>query len=364
MHTLDDIVALLQSCENEEQFARLQEEALATTLREIGPEVHFRGLIEFSNICSRDCFYCGIRKSNKKVERYCLSAEEIIELAEWSAKQGYGSIALQSGERSDPAFIDFVEETLRQIKSKTRSAALLNGLGITLCVGEQTKETFQRFFDAGAHRYLLRIETTSPSLFRQIHPSKQSLQTRLRSLEYLKEIGYQTGTGVMIGLPGQTYEDLARDILFFKEFDIDMIGMGPYLSHHDTPMSLYAEENQKNRLHIFKKSLAMIAATRIVCPKINIAATTALQTIDPAGRIDGLRFGANVLMPQTTPPGFRRNYLLYEGKPAMDENAEETRLALEREINEIGRQVSKNRWGDSLRFYEKVRSASGSPPGK
>jgi biotin synthase len=363
MHTLDDIKALLQSCENEEDFAHLQTRAQETTLEHVGPEVHFRGLIEFSNVCSRDCFYCGIRKSNKKVRRYSLSREEIVELAKWSAQEGYGSIALQSGERSDPAFINFVTDVLRQIKSETRSELLPKGLGITLSVGEQTRETYQRFFDAGAHRYLLRIETTSPTLFAQIHPTGQHLRTRLRSLEYLREIGYQVGTGVMIGLPGQTYEDLARDVLFFRDIDIDMIGMGPYLSHHDTPMGAHPEENRRNRLLIFRKSLAMIAAARIVCPKINIASTTALQTINPAGRINGLRFGANVLMPQTTPPGFRRNYLLYDGKPGLDENDLETRLNLERQIESIGRRVSKNKWGDSLRFYEKHPHSPDAPAG-
>lgn len=348
-----EIVQLLQCCENDSDLAQLQKQAEDVTLRNVGNAIHFRGLIEFSNLCTRDCFYCGIRKSNTHTKRYSLTPEEIISLATWSAQQGYGSIALQSGERQDTAFIEFVIEILRQIKTATTSDILPHGVGITLSVGEQSQETYQRFFEAGAHRYLLRIEASHPALFRQIHPPEQSFEVRCKCLTYLREIGYQVGTGVMIGLPGQTYEDLANDILFFRDMDVDMIGMGPYLVHHETPMNRYAAENERDRALIYRKSLAMIAATRIVLPKINIASTTALQTIAPGGRLQGLRFGANVLMPQTTPPTFRRNYLLYEGKPNMDENATEIRAALERDILSIGRVVAKNTWGDSLYFSEK-----------
>lgn len=349
----NEIIQFLRCCENDSDLVGLQRQSEEVTLRQVGNAIHFRGLIEFSNLCTRDCFYCGIRKSNTHAMRYTLTPEEIIEIARWSALQGYGSIALQSGERQDAVFIEFVIGILRKIKAATTSPTLPHGVGITLSVGEQSRETYQRFFDAGAHRYLLRIEASNPSLFRQIHPPEQSFEVRRRCLTYLREIGYQVGTGVMIGLPGQSYEDLADDILFFRDMDVDMIGMGPYLVHHQTPMNRYLAENERNRILIYKKSLAMIAATRIVLPKVNIASTTALQTIAPGGRLQGLRFGANVLMPQTTPPCFRRNYLLYEGKPSMDENAAEIRDALERDIHSIGRIIPKNTWGDSLYFHEK-----------
>lgn len=343
--TKDEIVFLL-SLEKKDEIEVLRACAEEVLLSLRGNKVYFRGLVEFSNICTSDCYYCGIRKSNNAVDRYQLSKEQIVDAALWCAGQGYGSVVLQSGERNDRAFVDSIIEVVREIKTRSVSMALPEGIGITLCVGEQTEDTYRRFYDAGAHRYLLRIESTSPEIFRRIHPEKQSLDNRINCLKILKKIGYKTGTGVMIGIPGQTIHDLANDILFFKELDADMIGMGPYIVHRQTPMASF--ENEVNTKHedIFRMSLKMIAVTRLVLRNVNIAATTALQSMKPDGREQGLTFGANVIMPQLTPTEVRKNYLLYENKPCLDENAEQCRACLTGRIGSVGRVVAVNEWGD------------------
>ncbi len=317
-------------------------------------QVYFRGIVEFSNHCDCDCFYCGIRKSNHELKRYCLTEKEILECAEFSMEKGYGSMVLQSGERRDSEFVDFLVHLIRKIKKHTCSEKLKDGLGITLSVGEQTKESFQRLFDAGAHRYLLRIESSNPDLFRQIHPPRQTLEKRIQCLEWLKEIGFQVGTGVMIGIPGQTTSMLAEDILFFKKMNVDMIGMGPFLIHKATPMKRFEKQVEAAKDDLFLQSLLMIAATRIVLKNVNIASTTALQAIKEDGREQGLEFGANVIMPVVTPLEHRREYLLYEGKPCLDETAEMCAGCLERRILSIGRKMGYNEWGDSPHFKAKI----------
>jgi biotin synthase len=208
-----DITSLL-SISDSEPLEELRCAAEKMLLDRRGDNVYFRGLVEFSNICSSDCNYCGIRKSNNHVNRYMLKKEQIVNSAVWCAEQGYGSVVLQSGERRDPAFIDFIEDVIADIKTHTISDIMPKGIGITLCVGEQLTETYKRFFDAGAHRYLLRIETTSPTLFKSLHPEEQTFEARVECLKSLKEIGFLVGTGVMIGLPGQTIEMLADDVLY------------------------------------------------------------------------------------------------------------------------------------------------------
>lgn len=329
-----------------EDVELIRETAENVLLTVRGNKVYFRGLVEFSNICSSDCYYCGIRKGNKQVNRYLLSKDQIIDAAVWCASQGYGSVVLQSGERIDHSFIDFVEDIVVAIKNKTKSSVMPDGIGITLCVGEQTEENYKRFFDAGAHRYLLRIESSSPTLFQKIHPENQKLENRIQCLQSLKRIGYRVGTGVMIGIPGQTIKDLADDILFFKEMDVDMIGMGPYIVHNQTPMAIYQEETKQRFEEIFSLSLKMIAVTRLVLRNVNIAATTALQSMKHDGREQGLRFGANVIMPQLTPTEVRKEYQLYEGKPCLDENVEQCRDCLTRRITSVGRVIGYNEYGD------------------
>jgi biotin synthase len=319
-----------------------------TLLAHRGNSVRLRGLIEFSNRCISDCHYCGIRRSNRVPRRYTLTADEIVDTARWCAEKGYGSVVLQSGERRDAKFIRFVGDTVRAIKRTTRSPKLPHGVGITLCVGEQTAETYAEWFEAGAHRYLLRMETSSPRLFAELHPASQTWSARVQCLKTLKTLGYRVGTGVMIGLPGQTIDDLVDDVLFFRDIGADMIGMGPYIPHAQAPL-LHGETipDADTRLQL---ALRMIAATRLLLPEINIAATTALQTLAPDGREQGLRFGANVIMPQATPPRVRRQYTLYDGKPCLDDNADQCATCLEGRVTSVGRKLSRDEWGDSRRI--------------
>ncbi len=342
----EELAAMLALHDPAERAA-LRRRAESVLLKECGARVSFRGLVEFSNICRCNCRYCGIRRGNRAVKRYQLGLGEILECARFCAEAGYGSIVLQSGERNGAEFVRFVEQAVRAIKRETVSAALPSGLGITLSVGEQEPDAYRRFFDAGAHRYLLRIETTSPALFARLHPRAQTLAARLKCLESLKAAGFQTGTGVMIGLPGQTREQLADDLLFFRAFDVDMLGMGPYIAHEQTPMRRHAAATRARRAEILELSLNMIAAARLLLRDVNIAATTALQAMDPVGRELGLQFGANVIMPQVTPLRVRREYQLYEGKPCMDENPRHCMECLRGRIRAIGREACLNDWGDS-----------------
>jgi len=228
----DDLIFLLGRTAPDE-LDQLYAAAYAVKKEWVGNVDYYRGLLEFSNRCIKNCCYCGIRRDNGEVERFDTPKEDILAMARWCYEQQYGSVTLQSGERQDAAFIDFVEAVLREIKQIAGGA-----LGITLCVGEQTKETYQRWYNAGAHRYLLRIESSNPDLYKTLHPQDghHRWDVRKACLDSLAEIGYQVGTGVMIGLPGQTLEDLADDILFYKQQNIAMIGMGPYVVHHNTPL--------------------------------------------------------------------------------------------------------------------------------
>lgn len=334
----------------------IRESASRVLLANGGDKVYYRGLVEFSNRCARNCYYCGIRGADTQVERYTLSHESILDAARFCAASGYGSIVLQSGERNEPEFVDFVEAVVRDIKRLTQSEKLPEGLGVTLCVGEQSRETFERFLAAGAHRYLLRIETTNPWLFRQLHPQGQTLDQRLHCLRMLQEVGYQVGTGVMIGVPGQTVEMLVDDLLFFRDFSIDMIGMGPYIPHPRVPMAVQGRGNWTADA-AYRTGLLMIAAARILLKDVNIAATTALQALNAEGRERGLEHGANVIMPTLTPTEQRANYLLYEGKPCVDEAREDCRACLSTRILGVGRRVAYNEWGDSRHFS--ARQASG-----
>jgi biotin synthase len=341
-----DIVAILSATDRQDLHA-IRDRASEVLKQYCGDEVYFRGLVEFSNECVNNCIYCGIRLGNPNVQRYLLSEDDIVASALWCADKGYGSVVLQSGERHDRQFVELVERSVRRIKNESRSERLPGGLGITLCVGEQKREDYERFFAAGAHRYLLRIESSSPELYARIHPDNQKWDDRLACLRWLREIGFQVGTGVMIGLPGQTLQHLADDILFFREIDVDMIGMGPYIPHNETPLAADHAEYGWQTEDAYRTALLMIAAARIALKDINIAATTALQALRPLGREEGLNFGANVVMPQLTPMDVRRNYLLYEGKPCLDESAEQCLDCLETRIRSIGRRVGCDAWGDS-----------------
>ncbi len=338
---------------DEKDPAKLDElfrEARACAVRYVGPKVYFRGLIEFSNLCVKDCYYCGIRKSNSKLIRFEMGEAEILECAKTALEMNYGSIVLQSGERQDEAYVRFIEEILHKIKAATSGK-----LGITLSLGEETPETYSRWFKAGAHRYLLRIETSSPTLYKQLHPAGHSFETRRDCLRTLRRIGYQVGTGVMIGLPFQTHENLVGDIQFFKDEDVDMIGMGPYIPQRDTPLGKgdsFSHDPPEN----FRLGLVMIALTRLVLKDVNIAAATALQTLDSEGREKGVLAGANILMPNITPTDYRKFYQLYDNKPCLDENARQCKRCLERRIRAAGAGIGYGEWGDSKHFLKKKKS--------
>ncbi len=342
--TKTDIITMLSATGEAQKmlFAKAKE----VKEREVGKKVYYRGLIEFSNICSKDCYYCGIRKGNSQVSRYNLSDEQILKAAEFAYKSNYGSFVMQSGEINSPAFTKRIENLLREIKRLTNDE-----LGITISLGEQTEETYQRWFNAGAHRYLLRIESSNRELFQKLHPdnANHSYEKRLECLHILKKIGYQVGTGVMIALPFQTLEHLADDILFMRDFDVDMVGMGPYIEHTDTP--LYQFRNDlipiKER---FDLALRMIATLRIVMRDINIAAATALQAIDPIGREKAVKVGANIIMPNITPGLYRNNYKLYENKPCVDEEPQDCVQCLDVRIRLADAYIGYGEWGDSKHF--------------
>ncbi len=340
-----DLIALLRA-NAPQQTDRLLQKAYEIKAREVGKRVYFRGIIEVSNICSKDCYYCGIRKSNRKAKRYNMPDADILARAEWAWKNQYGSVVLQSGERSDSRFIDRIESLCDRIKSLSKGE-----LGITLSLGEQSAKTYERWFNAGAHRYLLRIETSNPRLYKKIHPHSSDMKSRIECLQRLRDSGYQVGSGVMIGLPGQSAEDLADDILFYRQHDIDMIGMGPYIVHDQTPMAAVADNIDADQQ--LYKALKMIAATRIYLRDINIAATTALQALRSNGREMGLLAGANVIMPNITHSKYRHCYQLYRNKPGINEDSSLTKQVLEKQIKKLDESIGYNEWGDSPHFFKK-----------
>lgn len=344
--TREELVLLLNTEGAERQ--QLFQQAQTVKLDTVGNKVYFRGLIEFSNICAKDCLYCGIRKSNKKVVRYQATDDEILEACRFAWQNRYGSVVLQSGEITSPAFVHRVNTLLLKIKELSNDE-----LGITLSCGEQSIETYRLWRESGAHRYLLRIESSNPGLYRKIHPKNKlhSYRHRLQALFDLKATGYQVGTGVMIGFPFQTVEDLADDLLFLKQLDVDMVGMGPYIEHEDTPLYEYSDR-LKTKQERFGLALKMIAVLRLLMPDINIAAATALQAIDPAGREKALMLGANILMPNLTPCEYRKEYQLYEGKPCLDEDAGLCKNCLEARIELSGCEIGYGEWGDSKHFIK------------
>jgi len=345
--TRENIVSLLQS-KDEDRTVLFKKSAEIKKLS-IGNKVWFRGLIEFSNICSKDCLYCGIRKGNKSLTRYNLSDDEILAAARFAYENHYGSIALQSGEIESPYVTDRIENLLYRIKELS-----VGELGITLSLGEQDHEVYKRWYDAGAHRYLLRVESTNQKLYEKIHPndSKHDFNNRLKCLKSLQDIGYQTGTGVMIGLPFQTMDDLAGDLLFMKEFDIDMCGMGPYIEHADTPLIKHSGKLMPLSER-FDLTLKMIAIIRIMMKDINIVAATALQAIDPMGREKAVKIGANILMPNITPGKYRDSYKLYDNKPCTDDSAEDCQSCLEARVSLADAEVIYGEWGDSKHYKER-----------
>ncbi len=348
--TKDEIIFLLNV--KGDDLKKLYAKSAEVKENNVGKISYLRGLIEFSNICAKNCLYCGIRKDNKLQQRYNLSDEEIIEAALFAYKSNYASLVLQSGEIGSNSFIDRVDNLLKKIMDVTDS-----NIGITLSCGEQSYDTYKRWFDSGARRYLLRIESSNKDLYYKIHPNDKihNFEKRVNCLKDLKEIGYQVGTGVMIGLPFQTIDDLANDLIFMKEKDIDMCGMGPYIEHKDTPLFEYKDEliPLKER---FELTLKMISLLRIMMKDINIAASTAMQSIDKLGREKALKIGANVIMPNITPGAYRDFYKLYENKPCTDEQAEDCMNCMEVRISLAGDEIGYNEFGDSLHYKKRKNS--------
>ncbi|MCK9309552.1 MAG: [FeFe] hydrogenase H-cluster radical SAM maturase HydE [Candidatus Cloacimonetes bacterium] len=325
------------------ELAELYRRAYAVKKQFVGTKVYFRGIVELSNVCKKNCYYCGIRSGNPKVEHFSLTKDEAVKSALWAYEQQYGSVVIQSGERDDAEFVDFIEDIVRTVRAKSN-----NELGITLSLGEQSEETYKRWFDAGAHRYLLRIESSNRELYAKLHPADHDWDKRVNCIRTLKKLGYQCGTGVMIGLPYQTLEHLVDDIMFFEAEDIDMIGMGPYIPHEDTPLAkALPDYNEEEHLEL---ALKMIAVCRIALQDVNIASTTALQALKDDGREMGLLAGANIIMPNITETKYRGNYQLYKGKPCMDENANQCRGCLETRITSIGEEIGYAQWGDSPHY--------------
>lgn len=342
--TKEDLIQFLASTGEEEQ--ELFQYSGMLKQRHLGNEVFLRGIIELSNICEKNCYYCGIRRSNRNIDRYNLSHQEVMELIKVAHNSGYGSVAIQTGEMSSKAFTLRIDKILNEAKQITN-----NELGITLSCGEQSEETYRRWFESGADRYLLRIETSSEKLYKKLHPNDglHSYSKRINALKALKKINYQVGTGVMIGMPFQTLEILADDLLFMKNIDIDMCGMGPYIEHIDTPLFKFRDQLLPPSKR-FNLGLKMISLLRILMPDINIAATTAMQTIEEGGREKAILVGANIIMPNITPEKYRKDYLLYENKPISLFNDEDELNLLNRRLSEIGHKISYYQQGNSKRY--------------
>lgn len=317
--------------------------------RDIGPWVYLRGLVEISNRCRKNCFYCGLRRDSASVDRYTIPPEEILEALEGGYRLGLRSFLLQSGEMLGKDHIETVARILRECSS------VIPGSRMVLSLGELPPETYDMLREAGGDRYLLRIETSSPLLYRRYHPDDgvHSYRERLKALEYLRSSGWQTGTGVLTGLPEQSTEDLADDLLFMKGMDIDMIGMGPYIESPGTPMQDLFEGIPAPSVRTLR-TLRMIALARLMIPGINIAATTALQTISPDGLERGLMAGANVVMPNLTPSRYRDNYDLYSGKTEVPDSPETMIEALRRRCGVIGRKIIMEDPGDPLHFLRRM----------
>lgn len=334
--TRDEILAWLRQDEPRER-ERLWALADQTRARHVGDAVHLRGLIELSNHCVRSCGYCGIRAARTGLERYRLAGPEILACARTAAALGYGTVVLQAGE--DPGLrVAEVSAAVRAIKQEL-------GLAVTLSLGERRDDELAAWRAAGADRYLLRFETSDGALFRRIHPDLGTRPSdRIAMLRRLRALGYEIGTGVMVGIPGQSYGSLADDLLLFAELDADMIGVGPFLPHPETPLGqgqwvapLPPGEQVPNSEELVYRTVAL---ARLVCPEANIPSTTALATLNQAqGRELGLSRGANVVMPNVTPPRFRERYEIYPGKACCHEAADASHERIAAQIGALGRTI-------------------------
>jgi len=330
---------------DEARLDKLWAQADSLRAAHVGQAVHFRGLIELSNHCIRQCQYCGISAGSVGLRRYRMTEAEILACAEEAKAYGYGTVVLQGGE--DPGLTqDFISGVVARIKERT-------GIAVTLSLGEREDGELAAWRVAGADRYLLRFETSDPALYARIHPSRPgALPDRIALLRRLTELGYEAGSGVMVGIPGQTWEILAQDIETFRELDLDMIGIGPFIPSDRTPLGgALAEElrraaGDQQVPNDELTTLKVVALTRLVCPDANLPSTTALATIDPEqGRELGLCRGANIVMPNMTPPEYRVLYEIYPGKACIQETAGMCRACLAGRIHRIGRVAGKGAGG-------------------
>ena len=308
----------LLSCEDD----YLHERARETGKRFFGNKIFLRGLIEFTNYCKNNCYYCGIRYANKNAERYRLTKEQIMQCCETGYSLGFRTFVLQGGEDGY-----YTDDILCDIVAKIR--AKYPDCAITLSIGEREYESYKRLFDAGADRYLLRHETANDAHYKTLHPDKMSSENRKKCLWDLKKIGYQVGCGFMVGLLGQTLEHIAEDLLFIKELDPEMVGVGPFIPHSSTPLS-------KEKLGDLHLTLNILAILRLMNPNLLIPSTTALGTIDNDGRELGILVGANVVMPNLSPVGVRKKYFLYDNKICTGEEAAECISCMKRRMENIG----------------------------
>ncbi|MDF2567834.1 MAG: [FeFe] hydrogenase H-cluster radical maturase HydE [Oscillospiraceae bacterium] len=323
-----EFIELIQnrSKDDEEYLFKL---ARGVSQKIFGNKIYLRGLIEFTNYCRNDCYYCGIRKSNQNADRYRLSKEEILSCCEQGHKLGFRTFVLQGGEDgyyTDEKIVDIVSSIRQEYPD----------CAITLSMGEKSRKSYQKFFDAGANRYLLRHETANEEHYKKLHPENLSLQNRKRCLMNLKEIGYQVGCGFMVGSPFQTVQNIAEDLLFIKELSPQMIGIGPFIAHHDTCFA--NEPNGSVELTLF-----LVAVIRLMIPNALIPATTALGTLDRRGREQGILAGANVLMPNLSPVKVRKKYALYDNKICTGEEAAECNVCLRNRVSSVGYEIIENR---------------------
>lgn len=335
--TSEELLFLLNNLDGTSK-EELIEKAHLTRLGTYGDKVYIRGLIEFTNYCVRDCLYCGIRKSNSKADRYRLTYDDIMECTDIGDKLGYKTYVLQGGE--DPYFTDEkLIEIIKGIKAKYPENA------ITLSIGERSYSSYKKLFEAGADRYLLRHETANKELYEALHPGA-SFENRRKCLENLKEIGYQIGAGFMVGLPNQTDEDLVKDLLYIKELQPHMCGIGPFIPHKDT-------ELKNEKAGTVEKTIIMLALIRLLLPNVLLPSTTALGSIDPLGREKGLKAGGNVVMPNLSPTSVREKYSLYDGKICTGDEAAECRVCIENRINKAGFKLEISR-GDNVSWERKI----------
>ena len=320
--------ALLEGADEEADRA-LREAADRVRRAVYGNRIFVRGLIEIGSVCKNDCLYCGIRRSNKNAERYRLTPAEILACADEGYGLGFRTFVLQGGE--DPFFTDeLLCGLIGELKRRYPDCA------VTLSLGERGKESFTRLFDAGADRYLLRHETASAAHYQKLHPPELTLETRLKSLYDLRELGYAVGAGFMVGSPFQTAAELAEDLLFVQAFRPEMCGIGPFIPHRDTPFADFPAGD-------LRLTLRLLSMLRLIKPNLLLPATTALGTVDPAGREKGILAGANVVMPNLSPVGVRKKYELYNGKICTGEESAQCRGCLEARVRAIGFEIATDR---------------------